>query len=282
MDFLFVNSEELTALTGLPYIQQVAYLLGIRPYMDRNTLIVGIKRRISYQSLAEMLYVEPHQGLVNSGSPSKQQLRRVLKSLEKAGLIEIQSSDFHLILKCRLANAGNSFPNKPNTNPARQAGTNSSKINNELSSNYENEKPKLDSQENPKPDIPHNSERINTCLGQMFETFWALYPKQVDKPRAWKAFSGLNPDQALFSTLVESLKKQIRHHQNLINQGIWMPDWKYPANWLAQESWKQVITTQTAKELKNEASKPNNPRKNNFDVFWNSCSQGAGLSFDDL
>ncbi len=37
MGFLFVNTVELSALMGLPYIQQSAYLLGIRPYMDRET-----------------------------------------------------------------------------------------------------------------------------------------------------------------------------------------------------------------------------------------------------
>ncbi|WP_262337374.1 hypothetical protein [Legionella genomosp. 1] len=72
MDFLFINPQELSALAGLPYVQQVAYLTGIRPYMDRKTLIVGgVKRRISYQSLSEALYVEPHQGITNSGSPSR-------------------------------------------------------------------------------------------------------------------------------------------------------------------------------------------------------------------
>jgi hypothetical protein len=59
--YLKTTSQELSALMGLPYLQQVTYLLGIRPYMDATTSLVGIKRGISYQSLAETLYVEPHQ-----------------------------------------------------------------------------------------------------------------------------------------------------------------------------------------------------------------------------
>ena len=61
MDFV-INSEELETLCGLPHIQQLAYLRGIRPYMDVKTGVTGIKRRISYQSIAEQLYIEPHPG----------------------------------------------------------------------------------------------------------------------------------------------------------------------------------------------------------------------------
>lgn len=110
MAFLFVNSDELSALMGLSHLQQSAYLLGIRPYMERETYLVGVKRRISYQSLAEMLYVEPHPGITQSGSPSRQQLRRVIYVLERAGLVAIQSSDKQLILKdCFKASARESI-----------------------------------------------------------------------------------------------------------------------------------------------------------------------------
>jgi hypothetical protein len=111
MDFLFINTHELSALSGLPHIQRLAYLFGIRPYIDLKTLTTGIIRKISYQSLSEALYVEPHQG-IQSGSPSKQQLRRAIKGLEQAGLIKIQSTRKNLILKCLLADPDNSVPNK--------------------------------------------------------------------------------------------------------------------------------------------------------------------------
>ena len=59
MNYLTLTSDELAALEGLPYVQQVLYFRGIKPYMDRKTGITGIKRRISYQSLCEALYIEP-------------------------------------------------------------------------------------------------------------------------------------------------------------------------------------------------------------------------------
>lgn len=48
-----INENELNALCGCQYMQQLAYLRGIRPYMDIKTNIVGIMRGISYQSIAE-------------------------------------------------------------------------------------------------------------------------------------------------------------------------------------------------------------------------------------
>lgn len=116
MNFLFVNAQELEALMELPYIQRLTYLMGIRPYMDRETCIVGIKRRISYQSLREVLYVAPIAG-VKTGSPSQQQVKRAIKSLERAGLIVIQSTTRHLILKCILAEGHQSFTKQADLRP---------------------------------------------------------------------------------------------------------------------------------------------------------------------
>ncbi|CZG66878.1 Uncharacterised protein [Legionella pneumophila] len=65
MDFLFVTTYELDALSEIPLMQRVVYLMGIRPYMDRKTFMFGIKRKISYQSLRETLYVAPNQGCKN-------------------------------------------------------------------------------------------------------------------------------------------------------------------------------------------------------------------------
>ena len=76
MDYL-INSSELGALSGLPHLQQLAYLTGIRPYMDVKTGIVGVKRGISYQSIAESLYIEAHQG-IKSETCSRAQIQRAL------------------------------------------------------------------------------------------------------------------------------------------------------------------------------------------------------------
>ena len=122
MDFV-INHDELNALCGLPHIQQLAYLRGIRPYMDVKTGLVGIKRRISYQSIAEQLYVEPHQG-VKSQRFSRDQVRRAVSGLMRAGMIEVQSEGMQLILKCELAHRDYSVQNKAAINPPQKATTN--------------------------------------------------------------------------------------------------------------------------------------------------------------
>src|ERR1041384_3735098 len=99
---LVINKEELAALYGLPHIQQLAYLKGIKPYMDAKTGLVGIQRRISHQSISEQLYVEPHPG-IKSQSFSRDQVRRALSGLVRAGVIAVESGGMHLILKCNLA-----------------------------------------------------------------------------------------------------------------------------------------------------------------------------------
>ena len=118
MDFI-INEGELSALCGLPHIQQLAYIRALRPYMDVKTGIVGIKRGISYQSIAEQLYIEPHQG-VKSKSCSRMQVRRSLSALERVGLITVQSEGKKLILKCELATLGYFVQNKVDLNPTQQ------------------------------------------------------------------------------------------------------------------------------------------------------------------
>ena len=103
--------------------QQLAYLRGIRPYMDVKTGLVGIKRRISHQSISEQLYVEPHQG-IKSQSFSRDQVRRAMDGLVRAGIITVQSEGMQLILKCPLASRHFSVQNKAAINPPQKATTN--------------------------------------------------------------------------------------------------------------------------------------------------------------
>jgi len=118
-----LNDEELAAMEGLPHIHRCLYIFGIRQYMDYETGITGIKRGISWQSLREELYVEPHQGRIGSGSPSKDQVIRAAEFLEKNGVIKNMSEGKRLIFKCVLATQDKSAQNKPATNPLRQPAT---------------------------------------------------------------------------------------------------------------------------------------------------------------
>jgi hypothetical protein len=208
MSFLFINTEELNALMELPLIQRVAYFMGIRPYMDKKTCIVGVKRKISYQSLREILYVAPIAG-VKTGAPSQQQVKRAIKSLEKAGLISIQSTEKHLILKCILAESDKTVQKQADPRPTPKADTSWSLNKSEKSTNYENLRSQADRGEMTQADPPHNSVNNYVCLYARFEKFWSLYPQKSSKHKSWEEFQKLNPSEEFFAEIMNTLQRQI-------------------------------------------------------------------------
>ncbi|WP_242602524.1 hypothetical protein [Legionella sainthelensi] len=238
MNFLFANAHELAALLELPYIQRLVYLMGIRPYMDRQSCIVGIKRRISYQSLRETLYVGPIAG-VKTGSPSLQQMKRAVKSLERAGLIEIQSTERHLIVKCIYAELDNPAPNKAVSKPNRNPDTNPTQEDAVESGESCTLRHKPNIGNNSEADPPQKSEDNNYIyVCSKFEKFWKSYPHPVDREAAFYQFRELNPDDKLFEKMMTGLHEQIESYNLLAMIGAWVPKWKYPANWLARKCWQ--------------------------------------------
>ncbi len=280
MDFLFINTHELSALSGLPHIQRLTYLFGIRPYIDLKTLTVGVKRKISYQSLSEALYVEPHQG-IQSGSPSKQQLRRAIKGLELAGLIQIQSTRENLILKCLLADRDNSVSNKADTKPTSLTDISIPPQKPAVARTFNDIPQKANRGKTAKPGIPQNSDHNFIFLCNKFEKFWSSYPQQVYEAKAWEAFQVLNPDDILFSQIMTNLKTQVSHYQKLQKAGQWVPAWRYPGNWLKNQCWNDELIPVITQEQSNENHERTHTKKSSFDAFWNSCKSGADFSFGE-
>lgn len=122
-DRVIFNSDELDALWGLPLLAQVVYFRGIRPEMDYQTGLVGVRtsrtKKISYQSLSEAAEVHPHQGRKGAGKPTRGELRAAVNQLVSVGLIEVLSestpSNRQLIFKCILADVGYSVQKKDDT-----------------------------------------------------------------------------------------------------------------------------------------------------------------------
>lgn len=119
---VWISQYEQTALYGLPHIQQLLYCLAIRPFMDYNTCIVGLRRGISYQSLSEALFVEPHPGYRHV-TFSQTQIRRAVAHLEKVGLLEIRSTSRKLIFFCPLAARDKSARKKADSKPTGKTDT---------------------------------------------------------------------------------------------------------------------------------------------------------------
>ena len=92
---ILITDNELSAMEGQPHTITVVYIY-LRRFMDYATGIVGIKRGVSYQSISEALYIEPEKG-VKYAKISKDAIRRILKRLERIGLLVRKGSADFLI-----------------------------------------------------------------------------------------------------------------------------------------------------------------------------------------
>jgi len=265
MDFI-INHNELAAMCGLPHMQQLAYLRGIRPYMDVKTGLVGIKRGISYQSIAEQLYVEPHQG-IKSESCSRMQVRRALSALIRAGLITTESQGLKLILKCEMATRGYSVQNKIDLKPTQQADLSRVSQPIEINEYSTHQTEKADIVKLAKADTPLKDNNYLYLLSQ-FEKFWSLYPEKKSRQIAWQAYQALNPDNTLFSKIMSAIEAQIKHREAKQVCGEWLPPWKYPANWLTQQSWEDEIHMEQTQETKRASRKKDRGNEPASDMFW--------------
>lgn len=278
MDFS-INEHELSALYGLPHIQQLAYLRGIRPYMDVKTGMVGIKRGISYQSIAEQLYIEPHPG-IKSISYSRAQVIRAVAGLQRAGIIAMQSDDLKLILKCKKATLHYSVQNKAVINPSQQAVILPNAENPINTGVVADEARKADTAEPAKAVIPLiKNNNLYIYLSARFEKFFENYPEQKSRAKAWEAFQLLNPSETLFSQMMEALDKQKAAYAAQKSQGIWVAAWKHPANWLANRSWEDAITEVHIMEKKSHAHGKDTGKKDTADPFapyWGEYAEDTG------
>jgi hypothetical protein len=277
MDFI-LNTEELALLYGLPHIQQLLYLRGIRPYMDVKTGLVGIKRRISYQSISEQLYVEPHQG-IKSQSFSRDQLRRAVSGLARAGVITVQSEGMQLILKCESATRDYSVSNKAAINPPRKSTTNQHEKSlvgtGFLGAGYS----KSDIAESPKATIPLKDNNYIYLLSQ-FEKFWSLYPEKKSRERAFETFRQINPDDQLLRTMLQAIEGQIKARRAKESHGEWVPSWKYPTSWLAQKCWEDEVKIEVTEERRNAKHRPNT-KNTAHDPFWNPETEVTASASED-
>lgn len=266
MDFV-INHDELNALYGLPHVQQLAYLRGIRPYMDVKTGLVGIKRGISYQSIAEQLNVDAHPG-IKGEHYTRTQARRSLPGLVRMGLISVQSEGLQLILKCELATRHFPVQNKVVTDVSQQSDTNrnmQSIENKEFTNGLEE---KADIEKTSKADTPLKDNNYIYLLTQ-FEKFWLAYPEKKSKSNAWNAFQRLNPDQVLLDKMLQALETQIHHRETMQLNGAWVPFWKYPANWLSQQCWEDEVSMDYLQESRCAEPKANTRKATDAkELFW--------------
>ncbi|MHB0820109.1 DnaT-like ssDNA-binding domain-containing protein [Stutzerimonas stutzeri] len=117
-----INDDEREALRGLPHLSRLVYVFGLRPFMDYSSGVVGgPKRGVSWKSIAEELYIEPHQG-IKGGEPSEKELRRALAWLQKVGLVGPNQAERRLIFELPKASRDQSVRKKVGSKWADEAG----------------------------------------------------------------------------------------------------------------------------------------------------------------
>lgn len=101
---MIITGEEIEALAGAPHGVRALYY-AMRARMDYSTGLVGARRGagVSWRAFCEELYIEPGQGITDSGAPSKDAVRRMAARLERMGLIVNQSQGRRLVFRCLLA-----------------------------------------------------------------------------------------------------------------------------------------------------------------------------------
>jgi hypothetical protein len=81
------------------------------------------------------------------------------------------------------------------------------------------------------PRSPFKSKRQE----QLFDQFWAQYPKKRSKGQAERAWAKITPDDALFRYILDGLERAKRSRDWIKDAGAYIP---YPATWLNAKGWE--------------------------------------------
>lgn len=71
-----------------------------------------------------------------------------------------------------------------------------------------------------------------------FLTFWSVYPKKVNRKKAWVIWRKLRPDAALVSVILNALEQQKRSDRWTRDGGRYIPD---PTTWLNGRRWEDEL-----------------------------------------
>lgn len=91
------------------------------------------------------------------------------------------------------------------------------------------------------------TDSLNPISEISFKNFWTIYPKKIGKSTAERAFIKLAPDETLFTTIIDAVKKQTEWEQWKTDNGKYIPN---ASTWLNQKRWEDE-----APQIKNNGHK---------------------------
>ena len=84
----------------------------------------------------------------------------------------------------------------------------------------------------------YNNIYINNIENELFDKFWLVYPRHVNKQAAKKAFEKINPNEELLGIMLNAIEKQKQSAQWNENGGQYIP---HPATWLNGHRWEDEV-----------------------------------------
>lgn len=90
-----------------------------------------------------------------------------------------------------------------------------------------------DGDDKPKPKRKRAAKAVPYCEPEMFERFWALYPRGEDRQGAVREWDKLSPDRELMQTMSAALRRQMESED--WRRGIGIP---YACRWLSKRRWE--------------------------------------------
>jgi len=226
---VLLSDEEIAAMEGLPHLHKCLYIFGIRRYMDYATGITGVKRGISWQSLKEELFIEPRSG-ISEKSPSKDQIRRAAKWLERAGVITIKSDSERLIFECVLAKQDKSVQKQAATKPPPHPAMAKANKNKALRAQAAMG---VSAQAATPPLSGNKSTNVDLSIYQSFDNFWATYPRKVNKKKSlelWISKQCSSHIEAILDDIEQRKKGDVNWREG--NQYV-----PHPVTYMNQERW---------------------------------------------
>lgn len=199
------------------------YFHAIRRYVDYNTGIVGLKRGISWESLAEEMYVAPRPGGLRNGKPHKSAIRRSLWQLEKIGLIKTVSTGKRLVFELPIVIRDIQMRKKADTKPTHEEDTKAdtsefrkSPVNTTFQETLQIEADtQVDMRSSAKADTPHivilKPKNIETIVHSRFDEFWEVYPRKENKKKAAKLWERKNFDSKADLIINDVKTRKARH-----------------------------------------------------------------------
>jgi len=104
----------------------------------------------------------------------------------------------------------------------------------------------------------NNKEGVASEIQTMFDEFWAIYPKKVDKKGSLRAFKNIPKLKEVFPVIIQALEIQKQSIQWTKDHGQYIPN---PTTYIHQERWLTVSETDEVQ------AKINDTVKQNYEAF---------------